>query len=458
VSRELLGIVLLNLLFMGTGLSLLAGLRGWETWIDLLDSVGLSLIVGTCSVAVLGTLVLVAGAGLPLGTILALAAGISAVGVALAVARRRPLPRRLGSLPRASWSTAAACAGALGSMAILVALFRLARLMPLGGGDSFENWVPRAKVIYFLGRIDTPLFTGLGGPRYPILVPTLQAMGFRFMGSAYGPELAVEYWFLYAGFVFAAFSLLRRLAPAWLAWLFIALTGALPELFERVLNAQADWALDLPFALSALLAVVWLRERRPWQLVCFGILIAAEIATKQEGLLFAGCLYVGIAAASLRDWRRAWPPIAIVGAAAYLANLPWRIWWSERHLPAVLPTVGIGDLLSHLHRGWASLHLILRLVFDYEMWLAVVPIAVVAAAAALTAGKEAREAATLYLATAASAVAGLTYILWDDFTYVLDEQQSSTPMPRAVGSIVLLSTVLAPVLIAPLLRRAPDTS
>ena len=458
MSREMLGIVLLNLLFTGTGLALLAGLRGWETWIDLLDSVGLSLVVGTCSVAVLATLVLIAGAGLPLGTILALAAGVSAVGIALAVTRRRPVPRRLGPLPPASWSTAAACAGALGSMAILVALFRLARVMPLGGGDSFENWVPRAKVIYFLGKIDTPLFTGLGGPRYPILVPTLQAIDFRFMGSAFGPELAVEYWFLYAGFVFAAFSLLRRLAPAWLAWLFIALTGALPELFERVLDAQADWALDLPFALSALLAVVWLRERQPWQLVCFGILIAAEIATKQEGLLLVGCLYVGIAAASIRDRRRVWPPAAIVGAAAYLVNLPWRIWWSREHLPSSTTAGSITGLYTHLHRAWASLHLILRLVFDYEMWLAVVPIAVVAAGAALTAGKAAREAATLYLVTAASAIAGFTYILWSDPGLVLDEQQSSTPMPRAVGSIVLLSTVLAPVLIAPLLRRAPDTS
>ncbi len=92
------------------------------------------------------------------------------------------------------------------------------------------------------------------------------------------------------------------------------------------------------------------------------------------------------------------------------------------------------------------------------MWLAVVPIAVVASAVALTAGKVAREAATLYLVTAASAIAGFTYILWSDPGLVLDEQQSSTPMPRAVGSIVLLSTVLAPVLIAPLLRRPPDSS
>jgi hypothetical protein len=65
----------------------------------------------------------------------------------------------------------------------------------------------------------------------------------------------------------------------------------------------------------------------------------------------------------------------------------------------------------------------------------------------------ARETAIAYLTTAAAVIAGFTYIIWDDLTYILDEHQSSTPIPRAVGSIVLLSTVLAPLLIQPLLRR-----
>jgi hypothetical protein len=449
------GVVLLNLLFMGTGLALLAGLRGWQTWIELLDSLGLALIVGTCSVSVLGTLVLIAGYGLPLGTILGVIAVVAAVGIGLAVARRRHPPDRFGSLPSLSAGTVAACVGALGTLAILVALFRVARVSPIGGGDSFENWVPRAKVIYFFGKIDTPLFTGLSGPRYPILVPTLQAMDFRFIGTAYGPDLAIQYWFLFAGFVFAAFTLLRRLAPAWLAWLFIALAGVLPNLIGRVLNAQADWALDLPFALSALLAVLWLRERRPWQLVCFGILIAAEIATKQEGLLLVGCLCAGIAAASLRDWRRTWPPVAVVAASAYLVNLPWRIWWGERHLPSSTAGLGLGGF--DLSRGWHSLHLVLRLLFNYNMWFAAVPIALVAGLAALTAGRKARETAVMYFVAMVAAVAGFTEILWSNPALVLDEQQSSTPIPRAVGSIVLLSTVLAPVLIAPLLRPTSDT-
>ena len=55
-------------------------------------------------------------------------------------------------------------------------------------------------------------------------------------------------------------SLLRRLVPAWLAWLFVGLTGVIPQLDGRLLGAQADWTLDLEFAIAALLAFCWLRS------------------------------------------------------------------------------------------------------------------------------------------------------------------------------------------------------
>jgi hypothetical protein len=88
-----------------------------------------------------------------------------------------------------------------------------------------------------------------------------------------------------------------------------------------------------------------------------------------------------------------------------------------------------------------------------DFWLAFTPIAIVAALAALTLAGGARETAIVYLVTAFAAIAGFTYILWSDLTYVMDTHQSSTPIPRAVGSVALLSTVLAPLLIAPLLQK-----
>ena len=225
----------------------------------------------------------------------------------------------------------------------------------------------------------------------------------------------------------------------------------IPQLDLRVLNAQADWALDIQFAIAALFAVSWIRSQEAWLLVGLTITLAGVIATKQEGLLLAGCLYAGLALATCQRIRHFWPPLLTAGTIAYLLNLPFRIWWEVEHLPIADPTVSLSRMLSDPHRAWVSFHLVLRLVFAYDMWLAIVPIAIAAAVASLTLSGQSRESALLYLGTFIVGILGFTYILWDDFTYVLDEQQSSTPFPRVVGSLVLLSTVLAPVLIAPLL-------
>ena len=453
------GVLELNGAFLGTGLALLWGLRGWRSWIEFLDGLGLALVLGTCSVVVLATIVLTAGAGLSNGMIAGLCAAVGVSGLLLGRLRGSPLPRVLGKLPAltpaSAISAVAAVAGAIATAAILVAMFRLARVMPLGGGDSFEFWVPKAKVIYFDGGIQNSSFMSLFNARYPLFIPALQAIDFRFMGSANAPELAVQYWFLYAGFALTAASILRRLVPAWLAWLFVALTGVIPELDGRVLGAQADWALDLQFALAALLAVAWLRLRELWALAALGIVLAALIATKQEGLLLAGSLYAGLAAATFRDWRRTWPPLLGAGLAAYALNVPWRIWWSTHHLvESTLPTqAAISNIIHGRLRFEASVSLAVRILFSYPMWLLFLPLALAAAALATTVYGEARRTAILFLVTTATAFAGFTYVLLLLDPPNLDERQSSTPIPRASGSIILLATVLAPTLIAPLLRR-----
>jgi hypothetical protein len=180
--------------------------------------------------------------------------------------------------------------------------------------------------------------------------------------------------------------------------------------------------------------------------------LVALVATKREGLLLAVCLALGALAGSLRSWRRVWPGVLAATAGAYLVDLPWQFWWQAHNEPSDLPGGGMQGLLDHLSRIWPSLELVLRLQFSSGMWLLLAPLALAAGAGCLTLGGSARETAVLYLTTVAFALAGFTWILWSDPSLVLDEQQSSTPIPRVVGSIVLLSAVLAPILIEPLLR------
>jgi len=207
--------------------------------------------------------------------------------------------------------------------------------------------------------------------------------------------------------------------------------------------------------LAALLAVAWLRLRELWALVALWIVLAALIATKQEGLLLAGSLYAGLAAATFRDWRRTWPPLLAAGVAAYALNVPWRIWWSTRHLMAGTTTnqAAISNIIHGNARFEASVSLAVRILFSYPMWLLFLPLALAAAALAVTVRGEDRRTGILFLVTAATAFVGFTYVLLLLSPPFLDERQSSTPIPRASGSIVLLAAVLAPVLLAPLLRR-----
>ena len=446
------GLIELNALFLLAGLGILVGLRGLGTLVELVDSLALAYVLGLASVCVLATLLLVVGTGIPPATVATCALALFVVGATVALVRRRPLPSRLGRLPRPTLGTIAALACVGSAIAVLVALFRYTQIVPLGGGDSWEFWVPKAKIIYFDHGIDNGLFTSYTGGRYPLLVPALLAMDFGFMHSADAPEVAFQYWLVYAAFVFAAGSILARLVAPWLAWLFAAVTAVIPNLDTRVLDAQADWTLDLLFALSALLALSWLRTGEGSQLACAGIVLAAVIATKQEGLLLAACLGLGVLAATIGRWRRVWPRALATGLLAYAVNLPWRFWWGDRNLPAAVPTSSVSQLLHDVGRVWPSISLVLRLLFSSGEWLWLVPLALGAALACLTRAGAAREVAVAYLVTCVIAVGAFTWILWTEASLPLTEAQSATPIPRVVGSIVLLSSVVAPLLVDPLLR------
>ncbi len=287
-------------------------------------------------------------------------------------------------------------------------------MQPLVSYDGWSFWVPKAKAIYFFGGLDHQLFTSLPGPSYPLLVPALQAMDFRFMGSADASALTLQYWLLFVGFLLTAAALLRRVAPAWLVWLFLALATVLPQLDQRLTMAQADWPLDIFFALTVVFLVRWLRSREPWLLVGFGLMFSATVATKQEGLLLVACLLAAALLAWLGDWRRTWPPLVAVGILAYLPNLPWHFWWTSRQLSSDRTPGGAHELASQIARVWPSLELVLRLLFSYQLWLAPFPIALVAACVLLTRGGEARRLALTVLGTCLFAVAAFTWILWQD--------------------------------------------
>ena len=449
MSTSIAGVIALNALFTLTGLCLLWPLRGWQSALDVLEHLGVALMLGLAAVCVTSTVVLSLGGSLSFWMIIVICAALAGPAVEIAFLMRRPLPRTLGNLRRPRLSDAPARGFFVLTVAILIAFYRVARVSSFVGYDGYAFWIPKAKAIYFFGGLDKQLFESLANPSYPLLVPSLQAIDFHFMGSADVPNLAFQSWLLLAGFVSASAAILKPLVRPWITWLFLALVTLIPQLY-RLLLGQADWTLDFFFVLAALFLLRWIHSREWWLLTGYGVALAATLATKREGALLGVCLAGGALIATTRGWRRSWPPMLAISAVAFAVNIPWRLWWMSHHLYDVTPG-GIGVLTSTTGRIWPSLKFVLHLLFGYDRWLLPLPIALAAALIGLT-RKIGRETAVFYLSVTLLCVATFVWILWSTGIQLTDDN-SVNPMPRVVASLVLLSAVFAAPLVESLLRR-----
>lgn len=453
MSVSLLGVFVLNFLFLVTGSCLLWAIRGWSSWGEYVRLGGIAYVIGLSSVCVPVTVVLVYGGGGGAGTILALVAGIGLAGLVTGVVLHRRLPPapRLPELPQtpAGWLPVGAAALIGG---ILVAFFREARSQPLTSWDAWTFWMTKAKAIYFFGGLDPQYFRMLWGPTYPLLVPTLAEMNFRFMGTADTTTLGVQWWLLAVGFVWAAAGLLRSLAPAPVIAVFLLSALLIPELDKRLLARTADWPLDLLFGVAVLALLGWILTAERWRLWVFGVTLAAVIATKREGLLLAVCVVVAaVAALGWRQRRRwAWPVGAAV--AAYAVNLPWQFWWMSRHYGPqdAAPGGTLHATFANIGKAGAAFDLVVGMLFRYDMWLGVVPIAIVAALFGLVLAD--RRPAVFFLTALVLGIAGWT---WENWTWSqalpISSVPALNPTSRTVGSLVVLAVVTAPVVIGKML-------
>lgn len=455
MGRSLEGVLALNLFFLLAGSGLLWGIRGWSSWGEYARLSGIAYVSGLAAVCLIGTLILALGADLSTAAILAVGAGLAVAGVAAGILLGRPFPvrPRIPRLPRTSGERIAVAVALVVGAALLGELYRVARIHPLTTWDAWAFWIPKAKAIYFFGGLDEHIFRTAAGPSYPIFVPTLAAMNFRFMGSADTTALAVQWWLLGVGLVWAGAGLLRRIAPPALVWIFLLTALSIPELDRHLLDRTADWPLDIFFALAALALLGWILTGESWRLWVYGLTLTAMLATKREGVLLAVCLVAAaVAAAGLRRWR-SWLPVGGVALLAYAVNIPWRIWWSSRHLTTDTPPGGIVHAtFANADQIGPAFHLVEHLLFDYQMWLMAAPVAL--AAAAVCAWLPERRAAVFFLVAFALGFVGLA---WENWAYspiiAVTSNPAINPTPRTVGALVMFSIVAAPVLIGRLVLQ-----
>jgi hypothetical protein len=258
--------------------------------------------------------------------------------------------------------------------------------------------------------------------------------------------LHLQFWFLLAGFVGAVLGLLApRVSPVVLG-AFVLLVLVSPRVVGRTLDPQADFTLDYLFALAGLLVALWLVDRQPWQLAAATLFLAGTMLTKREGQLLALCIVVAALAASWREWRSAWPRLALASGAAFVLAVPWRIWFTSRDLTGELPA-NRGGLDENLDRWWPALDSVLTATFDSGLWTVVIPLTAVAIGLAFLAG--ARLLPTYAALVYVLAIAGFTWGIWSytDLELPIDLDEAVNPVVRATASLVVLSAALAPLLL-----------
>jgi hypothetical protein len=437
------GLVALNLLLLIVGSAALYAIRGFLSWNEALRLGGLSYMLGVAITGVTFVLELIVGVSLSLSAIIGSWAALSAVGIAAGYALGRPLPQKRLALGRISLPSAV-FAGLV--VVYFEAQFRSGRLAGLSEFDGWSFWIPKAKAIYFFGGLDHQFFGELPNASYPPLMPAMQAASFRLMGSPDVVTLHLQYWFFLVGFVAAVVGLLSSRVPPLLLWPPILLLLVTPHVLGYALHAEADFLLDEFLGLAALLVGLWLVDQRAWQLAATSVLLGAGMSTKREGYVLGGCIVLAALVASAPRARTAWPPLLLVAAAAVAVTVPWRLFLIVRDLSGGGPEAGGTGLFAHADRAWPSFRLALATLFDFNIWLVVAPVALVAIAAAIV--TERRQLGVYALALFVFAIAAFTWTTWAFPSLAITKEPALNPISRLTGSLVFAATALVPALFA----------
>jgi hypothetical protein len=437
------GLVAFNLFLLIVGVAVLFGARSWESWSELFRLSGFAYMLGVAATGVALVIELVAGLDLSLLSILATGLGLAAAAVLVGRALGRSLPRGRVFSGRISLTTAL-----FGALTIVYseALFRSGRLAGLYDFDGWAFWVPKAKALYFFGGLDHQFFAQLPGPSYPPLVPALEAAAFRFMGSPDVVTLHLQFWFFFVGFIGALIGLLAPRVSPLLLWPPILLLAVTPHVLGYALQEQGDFVLDQFFGLAALLVGLWLIEHARWQLACAALFSAAAMSTKREGYILVACITIAALVASWRKARLLWPRLLFAVALAVALTVPWRVFLLVHDLSRGGAEAGGSGLFKHADRAWPSLRLAVSAMFDYDIWLVVAPLMLLAIGAAAVAGATRLAAyATLLVGLALAAFAWVT---WAFPSLPITKEAAVNPIVRLTGSLAFASTALIPPLLA----------
>jgi hypothetical protein len=328
----LIGLVTLNVLVLIWGYALLAAAGRSVSLLDggLAFCAGLGgLSLAACLTAIAGHVpgwVAVSAATLPIAVWLGWAN--RATWAHRTIRSRRPTPPRAEGL-------AAMLVGLVAS-GYSVLLVRDAYVRPLAEWDAWAIWTVKAKALVTFGHIGAVSAVG-AEPAYPPLVPMLQSLVFRFVGSPNSQVVHVEYALLVVAFAAAMWRLLAERASHLVGAVAALAVLMLPAFRRNVPEALADVPLAVFAALAAFFLAAWIADRRGGSLVLFAAFGAFAGWTKNEGTMLVAVLgLIAMGASVSRRPRTTLLPM-VATAVALGATAPWRLWTAVHDLHVDTP-------------------------------------------------------------------------------------------------------------------------
>ena len=395
-SKVLLIVVANGCLFVA-GAGVARALGAWSRPAELRRMLGVSFIAGVAAYGVAAQLLYVLGFSLRLWQALLVCGILAATGFLGGSGSAQGTPSR----PFSRLEILPAALAAL--MLLLLALDSI--FQPLASWDAWTQWTAKARALVVVNGLDPNVLGSVVYSDwhldYPLLVPALEAYGFRFAGIDYR-IVHFQQWFLLLGFALAFIDLLRpRVRPLFMWAGLLAILWA-PKVGSETIAANADLALAVFAGLTGITAFIWITESSRVSLGLCALFAAATMATKIEGAYLIVIVLAFTMVYVARRSRRLMWATAVAGAIAFVGIVPWRIWVAIHHLPATYSVSAAldGPGLHEHSRGPISTLVVFGQLFSPRAWLLLVPLSFVAAAALARAGLPYRRRRLLIVAAA----------------------------------------------------------
>jgi hypothetical protein len=445
LTASLIGLLLANAFYLVTGAALLPLLRIARTRDELYRRLGLAYILGLATTAGLAAHLALIGLPMAWGELLVLAGVVGYFGW-----------RRFKSLPSPPSDTVSRGRDRLGIASLVVgigtfaaALVLLAHALrtftvrPLVEWDGWAIWAMKARALYDFGGVAHGVFTTqpYGPLQHPLLLPALEATGFRAMNTFDGTLIHVQLALVAFGFAAGLWTLLRERVPAALVGAAVLAIVAADSVLRQLAGNLADIPLAFFVALGVVALARTLLDADAALLPFAAVMLGAATLTKPEGLLFAAAALIPFVAIA-RTRAAVWTAVAVA-----LILLPWRIFTAAHGLKN--PEYSLGDAVNPAYLAdrssragpafWGVWHQVWS-----SGWGWLVPFALIAFAGALLARRW--RIAGFAAAWALLSYAGIVLVFW--ISVVPVELTLRWAAYRTVASLVIGAAALAPLLAA----------